>query len=91
MTATTTESSDEIAIAEPRLGDVAMVSGPAVPSAPASAGASGGFPPSEEMAGRALAGEPTRIASYGARHSSAPAAKINQEYYENLKSLGYIK
>jgi len=50
-----------------------------------------GFPPSAEMPGRALAGEPTRISSYGARHADASAARINQEYYDNLKSLGYIK
>jgi hypothetical protein len=50
-----------------------------------------GFPPSAEMPGRALAGDVPRIASYGARASAAPSTKINQEYYENLKSLGYIK
>jgi hypothetical protein len=50
-----------------------------------------GFPPSSEMPGRALAGDMPRIASYGARQMSVPNAKINQEYYENLKSLGYIK
>jgi hypothetical protein len=51
-----------------------------------------GFPPSNEMSGRTLAGtEPPRIATYGARTTSAPPAKINEEYYENLKSLGYIR
>jgi hypothetical protein len=50
-----------------------------------------GFPPSAEMSGRALASDVPRISSYGARNVAAPNAKINQEYYENLKSLGYIK
>jgi hypothetical protein len=51
-----------------------------------------GFPPSTEMSGRTLVGsEPPRIATYGARITSAPSAKVNEEYYENLKSLGYIR
>jgi hypothetical protein len=51
-----------------------------------------GFPPSTEMSGRTLAGnEPPRIATYGARTTTALPAKINEEYYENLKSLGYIR
>lgn len=51
-----------------------------------------GFPPSAEMSGRTLAGnEPPRIATYGARTTAASPAKINEEYYENLKSLGYIR
>jgi hypothetical protein len=51
-----------------------------------------GFPPSNEMSGRTLAGsEPPRIATYGARITTAPSAKVNEEYYENLKSLGYIR
>jgi hypothetical protein len=51
-----------------------------------------GFPPSTEMSGRTLLGsEPTRIATYGARTTSAPSSKVNEEYYENLKSLGYIR
>ena len=52
-----------------------------------------GFPLSNEMPGRSLAGtaaEP-RIATYGVRASSGPAPVLNDEYYENLKSLGYIK
>ena len=52
-----------------------------------------GFPLSSEMPGRSLAGassEP-RIASYGPRHGSAAAQSVNEEYYENLKSLGYIR
>ena len=47
-----------------------------------------GFPPSSEMPGRAL--EP-RIPSYGPRNASSPTTKVDEEYYENLKSLGYIK
>jgi hypothetical protein len=51
-----------------------------------------GFPPSAEMPGTTLAGdEAPRIASYGPRVTAASTTKINQEYYENLKSLGYIK
>ncbi|HEX3069550.1 MAG TPA: hypothetical protein VHX14_13355 [Thermoanaerobaculia bacterium] len=51
-----------------------------------------GFPPSNEMSGRTLAGsEPPRIASYGPRVSHQQATKMNQEYYENLRSLGYIR
>ncbi|MEK6374999.1 MAG: alkaline phosphatase family protein [Acidobacteriota bacterium] len=50
-----------------------------------------GFPPSAEMPGRALAGETQRIATYGAREQGQATVKVNQEYYENLKSLGYIR
>jgi len=52
-----------------------------------------GFPLSNEMPGRSLASmsaEP-RIASYGNRAASAAPAPMNEEYYENLKSLGYIR
>jgi arylsulfatase A-like enzyme len=52
-----------------------------------------GFPLSNEMPGRSLAstsGEP-RIASYGNRTASGAAPQMNDEYYENLKSLGYIR
>jgi hypothetical protein len=52
-----------------------------------------GFPLSAEMPGRSLAStspEP-RIASYGNRSSSAAPAQLNDEYYQNLKSLGYIR
>ncbi|MDQ3279821.1 MAG: alkaline phosphatase family protein [Acidobacteriota bacterium] len=48
-----------------------------------------GFPASNEMPG-ALAMQ-ARIGSYGPRESSAAATKLNDEYYENLKSLGYIR
>ena len=51
-----------------------------------------GFPPSAEMSGRTLVGsETSRIATYGARITSVSPAKVNEEYYENLKSLGYIR
>jgi hypothetical protein len=51
-----------------------------------------GFPASNEMAGHALTGnESPRIASYGARGTSASNVKVNEEYYDNLKSLGYIR
>jgi len=51
-----------------------------------------GFPLSNEMPGRSLLSERSqpRIASYGNREAAAPPA-VNQEYYENLKSLGYIR
>lgn len=48
-----------------------------------------GFPASAEMPGGA---SQSRVATYGPRETSpAAAAKINEEYYENLKSLGYIR
>ncbi len=50
-----------------------------------------GFPASEEMPGRSVMGYNTRITTYGPRETSASPAKVNEEYYENLKSLGYIR
>jgi hypothetical protein len=51
-----------------------------------------GFPSSAEMPGSSLvAGSMPRIASYGARASASRSGKVDQEYYENLKSLGYIR
>jgi hypothetical protein len=50
-----------------------------------------GFPASSEMPGKSLAGDVTRIATYGNRTGSASSGKVDQEYYENLKSLGYIR
>ena len=52
-----------------------------------------GFPLSHEMPGRSLASRSSepRIASYGNRSSGAAPAALNHEYYENLKSLGYIR
>lgn len=52
-----------------------------------------GFPLSDEMPGSALASassEP-RIATYGNRSATTRGTAMSQEYYENLKSLGYIK
>ncbi len=51
-----------------------------------------GFPLSEEMPGKSLTGaENTRIATYGTRTTKAAPAQADQEYYRNLKSLGYIR
>lgn len=51
-----------------------------------------GFPASSEMPGVPLvATEVTRIASYGPRAASRENVILNDEYYQNLKSLGYIK
>lgn len=50
-----------------------------------------GFPPSNEMMGRSLTGERPRIATYGSRAGGADSEKVNDEYYRNLKSLGYIR
>ncbi|HUJ13016.1 MAG TPA: hypothetical protein VL284_04420 [Thermoanaerobaculia bacterium] len=51
-----------------------------------------GFPASAEMPGIPLvAADLPRIASYGARAGAVGAGKVNEEYYRNLKSLGYIR
>ncbi len=51
-----------------------------------------GFPASEEMAGKSLVPEAQpRIASYGPRTTKSENTKVNEEYYRNLKSLGYIR
>jgi hypothetical protein len=51
-----------------------------------------GFPASAEMPGSALvATDLPRIASYGPRAGQSESAKVNEEYYNNLKSLGYIR
>jgi phosphoribosylcarboxyaminoimidazole (NCAIR) mutase len=52
-----------------------------------------GFPLSREMPGRSLAGtsEQPRVVTYGNRAATPAAAKPNDEYYENLRSLGYIR
>jgi hypothetical protein len=48
-----------------------------------------GFPASNEMPGGR---SQSRIASYGPRDTSAAAtAVLNEDYYANLKSLGYIR
>ncbi|MEO8034068.1 MAG: alkaline phosphatase family protein [Acidobacteriota bacterium] len=51
-----------------------------------------GFPPSREMSGRVLAGaELPRINSYGQRNSETGMGMVNDEYYRNLRSLGYVR
>jgi len=50
-----------------------------------------GFPASAEMPGRSVIGRTSRIPTYGPRETTAAPAKVNEEYYENLKSLGYIR
>ena len=48
-----------------------------------------GFPASHEMPGGT---SQARIAAYGPRDADPGAAEVlNEEYYENLKSLGYIR
>jgi hypothetical protein len=47
-----------------------------------------GFPASAEMPGHALG---PRIASYGSRVRGEASAKLNDDYYKSLKSLGYIQ
>jgi hypothetical protein len=50
-----------------------------------------GFPASSEMSGTGLVRtELPRIASYGRRAGRGENVKVNEEYYRNLKSLGYI-
>ncbi|HEX7833297.1 MAG TPA: alkaline phosphatase family protein [Thermoanaerobaculia bacterium] len=49
-----------------------------------------GFPPSSEMPGSAKTSL-ARIATYGPRDIEASAQAVNEEYYQNLKSLGYIR
>ena len=51
-----------------------------------------GFPASEEMPGRsAVKTSQPRIATYGERSRTESATRLNQEYYESLRSLGYIR
>jgi hypothetical protein len=50
-----------------------------------------GFPPSEEMPGHSLSNHPPRVPTYGPRAASTASPKVNEEYYENLRSLGYIR
>jgi hypothetical protein len=49
-----------------------------------------GFPASDEMPGTATASHP-RIATYGPRQQDNSEHAVNEEYYQNLKSLGYIR
>ncbi|HXI11401.1 MAG TPA: hypothetical protein VNM92_01985 [Thermoanaerobaculia bacterium] len=52
-----------------------------------------GFPASEEMAGRSLlpGSRQNRIESFGPRNEPARQTRSNDQYYENLRSLGYIR
>jgi arylsulfatase A-like enzyme len=52
-----------------------------------------GFPAAEEMPGRSVARVPPqpRIATYGDRATAAARTRLDQEYYDSLKSLGYIR
>lgn len=51
-----------------------------------------GFPASSEMMGKAAVPETQpRIATFGTRTAETERLKVNQEYYDNLKSLGYIR
>jgi hypothetical protein len=52
-----------------------------------------GFPQSAEMPGRSFAasGAEPRIPTYGNRTTNEAQTALNQEYYDNLKSLGYIQ
>jgi hypothetical protein len=51
-----------------------------------------GFPASSEMPGASLvATDLPRVTSYGSRAMTRENVKLNDEYYQNLKSLGYIK
>lgn len=51
-----------------------------------------GFPASREMPGESRARESSaRIATYGNRDHPSHTAPVDEEYYEQLKSLGYIQ
>ncbi|MEO8217520.1 MAG: alkaline phosphatase family protein [Acidobacteriota bacterium] len=52
-----------------------------------------GFPASDEMAGRSLLRGSTqpRIPSYGPRGTAVTTGHVDEEYYETLRSLGYIR
>jgi len=50
-----------------------------------------GFPASAEMPGRSLIGNAPRIATYGSRVTTTEPVRLNDDYYENLRSLGYIR
>ena len=52
-----------------------------------------GFPASDEMPGRSVAPAPPqpRIATYGERGSTEGRTKLDQEYFDSLRSLGYIR
>jgi hypothetical protein len=50
-----------------------------------------GFPVSDEMPGKTLIGSSPRIATYGPRNATTTQTKVNEEYYDSLRSLGYIR
>ena len=50
-----------------------------------------GFPASDEMPGKILIGSSPRIATYGPRNATTTQTKVNEEYYDSLRSLGYIR
>ncbi len=51
-----------------------------------------GFPASREMPGKTLGNmRAERIDSYGLRRHDSTATAVTQEYYDSLKSLGYIR
>ncbi len=51
-----------------------------------------GFPASTEMRGRSLVPEPQpRITTFGTRSTKSGNTRVDDEYYNNLKSLGYIR
>lgn len=52
-----------------------------------------GFPLSREMPGRTLVAgsSPDRIASYGSRIGEQAGIEVSEEYYEALRSLGYVQ
>jgi hypothetical protein len=52
-----------------------------------------GFPASEEMPGRSAFPDSnqTRISTFGSRSERAAPSPLSREYYENLRSLGYIR
>ncbi len=52
-----------------------------------------GFPSSSEMGGKSLlpGSSQTVIGTYGDREQSAAPGEADQEYYESLRSLGYIQ
>lgn len=52
-----------------------------------------GFPASSEMKGSSLLPESTqtRLPSFGAREQSSGSQHVDEEYYQSLKSLGYVQ
>lgn len=52
-----------------------------------------GFPVADDMRGKPFAGPPEvrAIATYGERGSAPGEAQTSEEYYESLRSLGYIR